>query len=104
MTQMISKEAYDKLIAEGMPMIIDFSATWCGPCKKLSPIIDEIATEYAGKINVCKCDVDDNEELASMYGVRNIPTVIFIKNGQEVDRTVGAMPKSALIEHVQNLL
>lgn len=104
MAQMISKEVYDKLVAEGTPMIIDFSATWCGPCKKLAPIIDEIAEEFAGEINVCKCDVDDNEELAAMYGVRNIPTVVFIKDGKEVDRTVGALPKNALVEKASALL
>ena len=86
------------------PALIDFYATWCGPCKKIAPILEELAGEYDGKIVVGKCDVDENDELAAQYGIRNIPTVLFIKNGEIVDKHVGAAPKSAFDEKFKALL
>lgn len=86
-------------------MVIDFSATWCGPCKKISPIIDELAEEYKGRVNICKCDVDDSEELTAKFGIRNVPTVLFFKSGdQPVDKSVGAAPKQAFVEKIEALL
>ena len=84
--------------------MIDFSATWCGPCKKIAPIIDELAGEYEGKAVVCKCDVDECDELTGKFGIRNVPTILFIKNGEVVDKHVGAAPKSVLAEKIEALL
>lgn len=84
--------------------MLDFYATWCGPCKKIAPIIEELAAEFDGKIAVGKCDVDENDEIAAQYGIRNIPTVLFIKDGQVVDKHVGAAPKSLFDEKFKALL
>ncbi|HOM63562.1 MAG TPA: thioredoxin [Dysgonamonadaceae bacterium] len=84
----------DKLV------VIDFWAEWCGPCKMVGPIIEQIAEEYKDKIVVGKVDVDNNDEATSKYGIRNIPTVLFIKNGQVVDKVVGAGPKNLFTEKI----
>ncbi len=76
--------------------MVDFWATWCGPCRVLGPTVDDIAKEYEGKVTVVKCNVDDCEDIAVEYGIRNIPTLIFFKDGQLVDRLVGAVPKSEI--------
>lgn len=75
--------------------VVDFWAVWCGPCKAIGPIIEDLSKEYAGKVVIGKVDVDTNMEVSMMYNVRNIPTVLFIKNGKVVDKQVGAAPKSA---------
>ena len=77
--------------------IVDFWAEWCGPCKAIGPMIEEISKEYEGKALVGKVDVDNNPETAMKYGIRNIPTILFIKNGQVVDKQVGAVPKANLV-------
>ena len=94
---------FDEFIASGVA-VVDFWATWCGPCKKISPIIDELADEYEGKVVIGKCDVDDNDELTSRFGIRNVPTVLFIKNGEVVDKHVGAAPKSEFVSKIEALL
>ncbi len=76
--------------------VIDFWAEWCGPCRMVGPIIEELAKDYDGKVNICKVNVDHNAEISMMYGIRNIPTILFIKNGKVVDKQVGAAPKSVL--------
>lgn len=92
----ITTENYEELKNGSLPMVIDFWATWCGPCRAIAPIVAELAGEYDGKLVVGKCDVEENDDIAMEYGIRNIPTIVFIKDGKEVDRTVGATTKTAL--------
>ncbi|MBQ6694011.1 MAG: thioredoxin [Bacteroidaceae bacterium] len=80
--------------ATELPIVIDFSATWCGPCRQLAPIIDELAKEYDGRIAVGKCDIEDAVELTDEYNIRNVPTVLFIKDGKVVDKFVGSKSKA----------
>lgn len=84
--------------------VVDFWAEWCGPCKALGPIIDQISTEYTGKVKVGKLDVDSNPEVSMKYGVRSIPTILFVKGGQVVDKVVGAVPKHQLEATIQKHL
>ena len=104
MAKIITDANYAEFLEAGMPFVIDFSATWCGPCKKIAPIIDELADEYEGKVVIGKCDVDDNDELTSRFGIRNVPTVLFIKNGEVVDKHVGAAPQSEFVNKIEGLL
>jgi len=87
-----------------LPLVVDFWATWCGPCRMLSPIIAELAEEYEGKLVVGKCDVEENEDLALEFGIRNIPTILFFKNGEMVDKMVGAQSKAKLVEKFNVLI
>ena len=100
----INNENFAEVKAQSLPVVIDFWATWCGPCRMVAPIIDELAEEYDGKVVIGKCDVDDNDDLTSKFGIRNIPTVLFIKNGEVVDKTVGAATKAAFAEKIEALL
>ena len=85
-------------------MVIDFWAEWCGPCRTMSPIVDELAAEYEGKVVIGKCDVEENDDITMKYGVRNIPTIVFLKGGALVDQQVGACPKDALKAKIEKLL
>ena len=87
-----------------VPLVVDFWATWCGPCRMIAPIVEELAKEYDGKINVGKCDVEECDELAAEFGIRNIPTLLFFKNGQVVDKMVGAVSKAKLQEKFESIL
>lgn len=100
----INQENFESVIASGQPVVIDFWAEWCGPCRMISPIVEELAAEYEGKVTICKCDVEENDEITMKYGVRNIPTIIFLKGGQVVDKQVGAVSKDALKAKIENLL
>ena len=90
-----NKESFDKALGEGKLMMVDFWASWCGPCRMLGPVIDKLAEQYEGKVISGKVNVDDEQELAIRYGVMSIPTVIFFKDGKEIDRKVGVMPEAA---------
>ena len=100
----ITSENFAGLKTGDKPLVVDFWATWCGPCRMVAPIIAELAKEYDGKIVVGKCDVEDNEDLAAEFGIRNIPTILFFKNGEVVDKLVGAQPKAKLDEKFKALL
>lgn len=100
----ITNSNYQSIISSGEPVVIDFWAEWCGPCRMVAPLIDELSKEYEGKVKIGKCDVDSNDEVAAEFKVRNIPTVIFIKDGKVVDKQVGATTKAALEEKVKSLL
>lgn len=91
-------------IASGKPVVIDFWATWCGPCIKLGPIVEELAEKYAGQVEIGKLNIDDNDEIATENRVRNIPTVLFFKDGELKDRTVGYVPQSELESKLEALL
>lgn len=100
----VTNANYKEVVESGKPVVIDFWAEWCGPCKMMSPIVDELATEFEGKAIVAKCDVDSSDEVAAMYKVRNIPTIIFIKDGKVVDKQVGATTKAALEAKLKAIL
>lgn len=86
-----------------LPVIVDFGATWCGPCKKVEPLIEEIGEEYDGKAKAVKCDVEECPATAQKFGIMNIPTVLFFKGGQVVDKNVGAAPKKVFVEKLEKL-
>lgn len=100
----ITDSTIDEVLNAGKPVVIDFWAEWCGPCRMVGPMVDELATEYQDKVIVGKVDVDNNDEVASKYGIRNIPTILFIKNGEVVDKQVGATQKSVLVEKINKIL
>ena len=86
------------------PAIIDLYADWCGPCRMVGPIIDELATEYEGRVTIGKMDVDNNNDVVAQFGIRNIPTVLFFKDGKVVDKQVGAAPKTTFVSKIEALL
>lgn len=86
------------------PALIDFYATWCGPCKRLAPVMEELAEEYAGKVDIYKIDVDSEEELAALFGVRSIPTLLFVPMNDKPQMAQGALPKNALQDAINNVL
>ena len=100
----ITNDNFKEISASSAVMLIDFWATWCGPCRMLSPTIDEIAEEYEGRVTVAKCNVDDAGDIAMQYRVRNIPTLVFLKNGEMVDRTVGVVSKADIEAKLNALL
>ena len=100
----VTSENFESLKKGGLPLVVDFWATWCGPCRMVAPIISELAEKYDGRINVGKCDVEENDELTAEFGIRNIPTILFFKNGEMVDKLVGAVSKQKFEEKFESLL
>ena len=100
----ITDNNFDQVLAEGKPVVGDFWATWCGPCRALAPTIEALAAEFDGRVVIGKCDVDEAVELPVKYGIRNIPTVMFFKDGQLVDKQVGAAPKQVYVDKINALL
>jgi len=100
----ITTENFENLKNGSLPMVVDFWATWCGPCRMVAPIIAQLAEEYDGRIVVGKCDVEENDDIAMEYGIRSIPTILFFKGGEVVDKMVGAAPKAKLQEKFEALL
>lgn len=104
MALQVTDANFDELVNSGKPMVLDFWAEWCGPCRMVGPIVDELATEYDGKVIIGKIDVDNNDDVVSQFGIRNIPTILFFKDGVVVDKQVGAAPKATFVAKIDALL
>ncbi|OGP91202.1 MAG: thioredoxin [Deltaproteobacteria bacterium RBG_16_48_10] len=98
------KNFTSEVLQSDLPVLVDFWATWCGPCKSISPIIDEIAKEYSGRIRIGKLNVDENPAIPSQYSVRGIPTLILFKGGKILEQIVGAVPKTRLVAMIEKAL
>lgn len=104
MARLINSTDFPALVQDDKLLVVDFFATWCSPCKKLSPTLDEVSEEFGDRVNIVKVDVDESEDLAMTYGIRSVPTVLFFKKGQQVDKFVGALPKSEIVSKIENQL
>jgi len=100
----VTDENFEEILNGDKPVVLDFWAEWCGPCRMVGPIIEELATDYEGRVIIGKVDVDDNDEITAKYGIRNIPTILFFKDQQLVDKLVGAAPKATFVEKIEQLL
>ena len=95
---------FEEYLNGELPLVVDFWAEWCGPCRAIGPVVEELATEYDGRVVVAKIDVDENDDVVSRFGVRNIPTLLFFKGGQLVDKLVGGVPKAQIQTRIESLL
>ena len=100
----VTNENFESLKNGEQPLVIDFWATWCGPCRMVAPIIEELANEYEGKVTIGKCDVEEADEIAAEFGIRSIPTIVFMKGGKVLDKIVGAASKSKIEDKIKTLL
>jgi len=96
----ITDANFDEIIKTGQPVLVDFWAEWCGPCKMIGPVVEELAGEFEGKAVIGKVNVDDNPAVSARFGIRSIPTLLVFKNGEIVDKQVGAVPKTALADKI----
>ena len=104
MEKVITENNIDEILAAGQPVLIDFWAPWCGPCRVLSPTVGEIASEFDGRVIVAKCNVDDCEDIAAKFGIRNIPTLMYFKGGELVDRSSGLVQKAEISAKLNKML
>ena len=93
-----------EVVSSNIPVLIDFWAVWCGPCKMIAPLIEELAGEYEGRLKVGKCDVDSNQAIAAKYGIRSIPTLLIFKDGEVVEQLIGALPKADIKDKIDGML
>jgi thioredoxin 1 len=101
----VTDETFEnEIVKSDLPAVVDFWAAWCGPCKMVGPVVEELAKEYEGKVKVAKMDVDQNRQTPAQFGIRNIPTLIFFKGGEVANTIIGAQPKSAIEEEIKKLL
>ncbi|HAC21131.1 MAG: thioredoxin [Tannerellaceae bacterium] len=104
MALQITDANFQELLESGKPLVVDFWAEWCGPCRMISPIIDELATEYEGRVNIGKLNVDENDDVVSEFGIRNIPAILFFKEGKLVDKQIGATQKANIAAKIDAIL
>lgn len=104
MAKIATNDTFDALIQDSKLVVVDFWAEWCGPCRMLSPILDQVEEEMAGKISVVKVNVDDADQIAARFRIMSIPTLLFFRNGEVVDKTVGAMPRNVLTDKINSNL
>jgi thioredoxin 1 len=104
MARIVTDENFNEVLNEDKPVVLDFWAEWCGPCRMIGPVLDELANEYEGRIVIGKIDIDENNDVTTQYGIRSVPTVLFIKNRQVVDKLVGAAPKATFVNKIEQLL
>ena len=100
----VTDSNFKDILAAGKPVMVDFWATWCGPCRAIAPVVEELASEYEGRAVIAKCNVDECQTVPFQYGIRNIPTLLFFKDGQLLDRVVGAAPKAEIAAKLDSLL
>lgn len=105
MAQALTDSNFDEIVSKGeLPVVVDFWATWCGPCRMISPIIDKMAEKYEGRVAVVKCNVDESTDIPMKFGIRNIPTILYFKGGELVDKTVGAVSQAEIEKRIEALL
>ena len=105
MAQAVTDSNFSEVVEQAQqPVVVDFWATWCGPCRMLSPVVDKLAEKYAGQVSVVKCNVDESADIPMKFGIRNIPTLLFFKNGELVDRMVGAAPQAEIEKKIEALI
>lgn len=100
----LTEETFEQVINTSLPVMIDFGATWCGPCKALAPVVEEIANEYEGRAAICKADVEECPAIAAKFRIRNVPTILFFKNGELKDKSVGGVQKKTLTDKLDALM
>jgi thioredoxin 1 len=104
MAHVITDANFNELINSGKPVVVDFWAEWCAPCRMIGPFIEELAVEYEEKVFIGKMNVDDNEETTALFGIRSVPTLLFFKNGELIDKLIGAASKTVIAEKIKTLL